>query len=96
MKKHWIQTPLFIDLVILPAICFGFHGAPTTTRFSSSQKRQRQSSSIISMSTDDNNSHEHPQHVLIAGAGIIGLSTAFYLHKQFGLRTTIIDVTGTM
>eukprot|EP00977_Amphora_coffeiformis_P022928 scaffold11843_cov152-Amphora_coffeaeformis.AAC.8 len=35
-----------------------------------------------------------PEHVLIAGAGIIGISTAFYLHKQYGIRSTLIDVTG--
>lgn len=35
-----------------------------------------------------------PEHVLIAGAGIIGISTAYYLHRHHGIRCTLIDVTG--
>ena len=37
-----------------------------------------------------------PEHILIAGAGIIGISTAYYLHKNHGIRSTLIDVTGTI
>lgn len=36
------------------------------------------------------------QHVVIAGAGVIGVSTAYYLAKEFGVATTLIDPTGTV
>eukprot|EP00536_Pseudo-nitzschia_multiseries_P002858 jgi/Psemu1/184467/e_gw1.39.107.1 len=36
------------------------------------------------------------QHVVIAGAGVIGVSTAYYLAKEFGVATTLIDPTGTI
>ena len=35
-----------------------------------------------------------PQHVVIAGAGIIGVSTAYFLAKDHGIRTTLVDPTG--
>lgn len=35
-----------------------------------------------------------PKHVVIAGAGVIGLSTSYYLAKNFGIRTTVIDPSG--
>jgi glycine/D-amino acid oxidase-like deaminating enzyme len=34
------------------------------------------------------------QHVLIAGAGVIGTSTAYYLASEFGISTTLIDPAG--
>jgi glycine/D-amino acid oxidase-like deaminating enzyme len=34
------------------------------------------------------------QRVVIAGAGVIGVSTAYYLAKEFGVATTLIDPTG--
>lgn len=34
------------------------------------------------------------QHVVIAGAGVIGLSTSYYLAKNFGVRSTVVDPTG--
>ena len=36
------------------------------------------------------------QRVVIAGAGVIGVSTAYYLAKDFGVATTLIDPTGTI
>lgn len=41
-------------------------------------------------------SNQKPQHVVIAGAGVIGLSTSYYLAKNFGIRTTVVDPTGTV
>jgi len=39
--------------------------------------------------------HGVPEHVLIAGAGIIGLSTAYYLQKNHGIQSvTLIDPSG--
>jgi glycine/D-amino acid oxidase-like deaminating enzyme len=35
-----------------------------------------------------------PTHVVIAGAGVIGTSTAYYLAKNYGIRSTIVDPTG--
>ena len=34
------------------------------------------------------------QRVVIAGAGVIGVSTAYYLAKDFGVGSTLIDPTG--
>lgn len=39
-------------------------------------------------------SQEKPKHVVIAGAGVIGLSTSYYLAKNFNMRTTVVDPTG--
>ncbi|OEU14001.1 hypothetical protein FRACYDRAFT_242354 [Fragilariopsis cylindrus CCMP1102] len=36
------------------------------------------------------------QRVVVAGAGVIGISTAYYLAKDFGVATTLIDPTGTI
>ena len=35
-----------------------------------------------------------PKHVVIAGAGVIGTTTAYYLAKEFGIASTIVDPTG--
>lgn len=49
-------------------------------------------------SGDENNGDDTPpvQRVVIAGAGVIGVSTAYYLAKDFGVATTLIDPTGTI
>jgi len=39
---------------------------------------------------------EPPQHVVIAGAGVVGTSTAYFLAKNYGVRTTLVDPTGTI
>lgn len=39
-------------------------------------------------------SSEPPQHVVIAGAGIIGTCTAYYLAKEHGIRSTVVDPVG--
>ena len=39
---------------------------------------------------------DNPRHVVIAGAGVIGISTAFYLAQNHGIRTTLVDPTGTI
>jgi glycine/D-amino acid oxidase-like deaminating enzyme len=44
--------------------------------------------------TSTTTQHETPKHVLIAGAGVIGLSTAYYLQKKFGISTTLVDPSG--
>ena len=41
--------------------------------------------------------HRVPEHVLIAGAGVIGISTAYYLQKNHDIQSiTLIDPTGTI
>ena len=35
-----------------------------------------------------------PQNVVIAGAGVCGLSTAYFLAKEFSISSTLIDPTG--
>ncbi|KAG7357305.1 iminodiacetate oxidase [Nitzschia inconspicua] len=37
-----------------------------------------------------------PNKVLIAGSGVIGTSTAFFLAKEFGISTTLIDPSGSI
>ena len=44
----------------------------------------------------DESGHDPVQRVVIAGAGVIGISTAYYLAKDFGVATTLIDPTGTI
>jgi len=43
---------------------------------------------------DDGKDGDAPQKVVIAGAGVIGVSTAYYLAKDFGVATTLVDPTG--
>ncbi len=40
--------------------------------------------------------HTPPTHVCIVGGGIIGTATAYFLATVYGIRTTIIDRTGTI
>lgn len=37
-----------------------------------------------------------PQHVVIAGAGITGLTTAYYLAKKYNTRSVLVDWSGTI
>ena len=39
-------------------------------------------------------SFEKPKKVVIAGAGVIGTTTAYYLAKEFGISSTLIDPSG--
>lgn len=82
--------------------------------FSSHQTHKRAMSSPITSTTtsmslsnhDSNNPppppHHRPQHIVIAGAGIIGTSTAYYLSKlsqqplQQPLKITLVDPTGSI
>jgi glycine/D-amino acid oxidase-like deaminating enzyme len=34
------------------------------------------------------------KHVIIAGAGVIGLSTSYYLAENHGISSTVVDPTG--
>ena len=37
-----------------------------------------------------------PQHVVIAGAGITGLATAYYLAKKYNIQSVLVDWSGTI
>ena len=45
-------------------------------------------------STASNN--DTPASVVIAGAGVVGCTTAYYLAKEFGIASTLVDPTGTI
>ena len=47
-------------------------------------------------SKSDSDEDAKIERVVIAGAGVIGVSTAYYLAKDFGVATTLIDPTGTI
>lgn len=49
-----------------------------------------------SESCGKDSAHSTPEHVVIAGAGIIGICTAYYLQTEHGIRSTLIDPTGTI
>ena len=49
---------------------------------------------MASTSAPSNSNTNETQHVVIAGAGIIGTCTAYYLAKNHLIRTTLVDPTG--
>jgi glycine/D-amino acid oxidase-like deaminating enzyme len=52
----------------------------------------RRSPSRLFMSSSS--SENQVKHVVIAGAGVMGTTTAYYLAKEFGISSTLIDPTG--
>jgi glycine/D-amino acid oxidase-like deaminating enzyme len=46
------------------------------------------------MSSSAADEKQQPRNVIIAGAGVIGTSTAYYLAKEFGISSTLIDPSG--
>jgi len=85
-KMHNFKaTGLFVvNLLLFPLPSWSW---PTSRALSRSNKLKMMSSA---------SEEGHPQHVVIAGAGVIGLSTSYYLAKNFGIRTTVVDPTGTV
>jgi glycine/D-amino acid oxidase-like deaminating enzyme len=61
-------------------------------RLSLSWSITRASLSTLRMASSP--SDDAPQHVVVAGAGVIGLSTSYYLATNFGIHTTVVDPTG--
>jgi len=51
---------------------------------------------IISLQMASNKDFTKPKHVVIAGAGVIGTSTAYYLKRDFDISSTILDPTGSI
>jgi glycine/D-amino acid oxidase-like deaminating enzyme len=52
------------------------------------------SSSKTTTPASGNSSKPPPKHVVIADAGVIGTSTAYYLAQNHGISSTLIDPTG--
>ena len=42
----------------------------------------------------DEGNTSSPKHAVIAGAGVMGITTAYYLAKEFGISSTLVDVSG--
>lgn len=80
---------------IFPAIAF--HYQPNSkTRYLSPRVMNTDATATLSssLSTDDDGPRASP--VIIAGAGVIGCSTAYYLAKEFGIASILVDPTGTI
>jgi glycine/D-amino acid oxidase-like deaminating enzyme len=78
---------------------FSLHPTSSTAvvRVSSSALQMSSSSSSSSSSKASPSSPTSPpQHVVIAGAGVMGCTTAYYLAKAFGISSTLVDPTGTI
>jgi len=88
------ETSFYRTIVSLPRPVSSLRGLTTTRSISTIAVAMRTNTS----SDIDRNSLPHPpvQRVVVAGAGIIGVSTAYYLAKDFGIATTLIDPTGTI
>jgi glycine/D-amino acid oxidase-like deaminating enzyme len=56
--------------------------------------QQQRQLTMSSSSTTTTTSSKTPKHVVIAGAGVIGTSTAYYLAQNHGVSSTLIDPTG--
>lgn len=56
-----------------------------------------QTDTAISMASLDHGPHQRATSpVIIAGAGVIGCSSAYFLAKDFGIASTLVDPTGTI
>lgn len=64
--------------------------------FSSPQRSKMAETKLAASSSKNDDTAQEVRHVVIAGAGVIGVSTAYYLAKDFGVATTLIDPTGTI
>ena len=66
-----------------------------STAFVSSHIGSRQvPSSSLPMADKDSSAHTPPTTVVIAGAGVIGTATAYYLAKDFGIKSILVDPSG--
>ena len=79
-----------VSLVLAELSCFASLPRPASSL--------RTTSTMMSMRTSKDDGGDLPpvRHVVVAGAGVIGISTAYYLAKDFGVATTLIDPTGTI
>lgn len=57
-------------------------------------QQQRQLAMSSSSPSTPASSQTTPKHIVIAGAGVIGISTAYYLAQNHGISSTLIDPTG--
>ena len=83
-----------VDLLIISTTSLGFSAGFVVPHSHLWQKRYSRTQPVMSAAASKDLLENAPEHVLIAGAGVIGISTAFYLHKHYGIRSTLIDVTG--
>ena len=88
------MSPLFLYLGNAGVILLCFH--PQLTKSWSIQYKlsfPRRAEFGMSMPTSSPGPIK-PSHVVIAGAGVIGTSTAYYLAHMFGISCTVVDQTG--
>jgi glycine/D-amino acid oxidase-like deaminating enzyme len=75
---------LFISYLSSATIAFAFSPAQQETAISYT--------SALGMSSSV--SESQPKHVVIAGSGMMATATAYYLAKEFGIASTLIDPSG--
>ena len=90
MRARVFVPPILISLaLILPAsLSFTFRCPPKHTTQNSYKY-----SSHLTMSASPADASV-PSTVVIAGAGVIGTSTAYYLAKNFNIKSVLVDITG--
>lgn len=90
-REQSIHTLLVLSLVLISVqISSGFSLQVVGRRLPSTRLVRK----VLSMASYESSNHQKPQHVVIAGAGVIGTTTAYYLAKNYGIRSTLVDPTG--
>ena len=81
------RTRVFVPPILISlALIF-----PTSLSFTTQHSYKYGSQLAMSASPADAST---PSTVLIAGAGVIGTSTAYYLAKNFNIKSILVDITG--
>ena len=94
-----VITTTFLLLRVVPqalsftSLCFSALGR-TPCSHNNIVPQQSRRSVCMAMSEQQDSGDDSPKNVVIAGAGVIGISTAYYLVEKFGIQVTLVDPTG--